>query len=391
MVRLVLVRSVLGCALGLTLTVSTLGVASGAGLVPGGDHPAPSRQVRDFDPHDGASVARLVAATVRGPGMALRARGGGFVSEGASGTGVQVTGSGRTALTGPDGRVTITPAPAAAVGVSGGTVVHEDIASSTDLVTRAVPGGVQLVAVLADRRAPSRIPFRLDLPAGWTLRALPGGSVQVVSGPTEPSAGPTRGGLSADARPGGMGQPGPSRDGRARAGAGAAGPGRGERDHPVAVITAPWALDAMGVAVPTHFEVHGHDVVQVVEIGRATVFPVTADPNVLWWAWTAAECAATLAPFVLGGATVVASRLARIQRYIDSSKRLQKGLKNLGGLRGLLKATRNAALGVARGSLYRYLTRKEVLALSAMGAGFMNLLGDLLGIGSCVSLLREAL
>lgn len=39
-----------------------------------------------------------------------------------------------------------------------------------------------------------------------------------------------------------------------------------------------WAVDAGGDAVPTHFEVHGNIVKQVVEFDEDTAFPVVADP-----------------------------------------------------------------------------------------------------------------
>ena len=36
-------------------------------------------------------------------------------------------------------------------------VVHEDVAPSTDVVTRAIDGGVQMAAVLADAAAPDPV------------------------------------------------------------------------------------------------------------------------------------------------------------------------------------------------------------------------------------------
>lgn len=49
-----------------------------------------------------------------------------------------------------------------------------------------------------------------------------------------------------------------------------------------AIISAPWARDAHGHGVPTHYETAGGNLVQVVQPTPDTVFPVVADPS---WAW----------------------------------------------------------------------------------------------------------
>lgn len=49
------------------------------------------------------------------------------------------------------------------------------------------------------------------------------------------------------------------------------------------VVKAPWAYDAEGSPVPTHFEVDGESLVQVVDhTAREFVYPVVADPE---WGW----------------------------------------------------------------------------------------------------------
>ncbi|WP_121190900.1 hypothetical protein [Microbacterium sp. AG790] len=51
-------------------------------------------------------------------------------------------------------------------------------------------------------------------------------------------------------------------------------------DRIVGDVQAPWAVDATGAAVPTHYEVSGSTLTQVVEHGRAgTHYPVVADPT----------------------------------------------------------------------------------------------------------------
>ena len=48
----------------------------------------------------------------------------------------------------------------------------------------------------------------------------------------------------------------------------------------IATIAAPWALDAGGHPVPTHFEADGTRLVQVLEPSRETRYPVVADPAI---------------------------------------------------------------------------------------------------------------
>ena len=54
----------------------------------------------------------------------------------------------------------------------------------------------------------------------------------------------------------------------------------------VTVIAAPWAKDANGESVPTHFELSGDTVTQVVDHRSSKVaYPVVADPKVIWYWW----------------------------------------------------------------------------------------------------------
>lgn len=48
------------------------------------------------------------------------------------------------------------------------------------------------------------------------------------------------------------------------------------------VVEAPWAKDTNGNDVPTHFEVAGDTLTQVVDFDANTAFPVVADPK-YWW------------------------------------------------------------------------------------------------------------
>lgn len=61
--------------------------------------------------------------------------------------------------------------------------------------------------------------------------------------------------------------------------------------EPAGTVAAPWARDAAGREVPTHFEVQGTVLIQVVEhVGRGFQYGITADPSFKrkWWGYTVA-------------------------------------------------------------------------------------------------------
>ncbi|MDR1790522.1 MAG: hypothetical protein LBR20_02490 [Propionibacteriaceae bacterium] len=50
----------------------------------------------------------------------------------------------------------------------------------------------------------------------------------------------------------------------------------------IAVINAPWAIDAEGNPLDTYYEIDDDGITQVIETDENTHYPVTADP---WWDW----------------------------------------------------------------------------------------------------------
>lgn len=83
--------------------------------------------------------------------------------------------------------------------------------------------------------------------------------------------------------------------------------GDGQSQQILAAIDAPWATDAAGDAVPTHYELNGDSIVQVVAPTPTTVFPVVADPKVsygtgVYFSFTKAEMHA----MVLGASSIIA-------------------------------------------------------------------------------------
>lgn len=140
--------------------------------------------------------------------------------------------------------------------VGAGQVVGEALAADgvheqVDVVARPTADGVQALLLIDGPSAPQRYPFPVDVggvPAHLTL--TPNGSIEI------------------------------------RRSASAA---------PVAIVEAPWATDAAGQPVPTHYDIEGDTLVQVVHHAGAA-YPVVADPNVVrncgtltcTWYWSVA-------------------------------------------------------------------------------------------------------
>lgn len=102
-------------------------------------------------------------------------------------------------------------------------------------------GSVRTLSVLTGASAPTQQTYRVDMPAGASLRELPEGGVAVVNA----------------------------------------------AEYVVAVIAAPWARDASGRSVPTHYEVSGNLLTQVTNHAGFN-YPVVVDPVILgvvvsWW------------------------------------------------------------------------------------------------------------
>jgi hypothetical protein len=123
-----------------------------------------------------------------------------------------------------------------------GNAVYVDEQADTTFVVEAQGDGARVMSVLHSPEAPTQVNYDLDLPEGFELVARPDGSVDVAA----------------------LGQ---------------------GVEVIVATIEAPWAVDAAGAQVATHYTVSGGDLTQVVEPTAETTFPVTADPQIVykWW------------------------------------------------------------------------------------------------------------
>lgn len=83
----------------------------------------------------------------------------------------------------------------------------------------------------------------------------------------------------------------------------------------VATAMPAWAVDAAGSEVPTHFEIEGTTLIQVVEHrGGGFEYGITADPD--WW--KAAKCAAAITVAV-GSTVFAAAKILKIKKLIRAA------------------------------------------------------------------------
>jgi len=79
-------------------------------------------------------------------------------------------------------------------------------------------------------------------------------------------------------------------------------------------IAAAWAVDADGMAVPTHYSLEGNTLVQHVDLSATRAFPVVADP---FWstAWHVTRCAAAVTVAV-ASLVIPVSKLMKLKAFV---------------------------------------------------------------------------
>lgn len=82
----------------------------------------------------------------------------------------------------------------------------------------------------------------------------------------------------------------------------------------------PWARDANGSEVATGFSVEGNDLVQTIEHGPGTAYPVVADPNSIW-GW--AVCVGAVAAVVAVNSNIAAKVVTLVRRFGSIKKAMQ--------------------------------------------------------------------
>ena len=281
------------------------------------------------------------------------------------------------------------------VQVVDGAVVQAGVAPATDVVTRATDQGIQMVAILADESAPGELAFQLDLPGDATLMPQADGSILLLGSIETEQAIPAEldrvnaqiaAIIGSDAALDDL----DSLTDQQWAALDAIAPAATQTVTtfgPLATIDTPWAVDANGNPVDTHYVIDDNTIKQLIETDADTAFPVIADPSVVWWIWTSAGCIADLSTLIFAAAKLT-NAVVKIGNIIKSSAKLSAAVSKLGGAAKVLDTIYKAAKGWVEGSVGKYLTSTQRLALSALASSSMNLIGDALGIGSCVSLIR---
>ncbi len=183
-------------------------------------------------PSTQAAAGATASATVSAPGGTVTVT-------------APATAGGRVAVTAPDGTaVTLTlPAASDAAGTTSaaGTTVYPGAGADTDLAVQATDdGGARALVTLNNAGASTEQRFDLGLPQGASLVPDGKGGYDIVQA--------LGNGASAT-----MGH-----------------------------IDAPWAKDANGNPVPTNYHLDGTTLVQSIETGKDTAYPVVADPK---WTW----------------------------------------------------------------------------------------------------------
>ena len=117
---------------------------------------------------------------------------------------------------------------------SKGMTVHSGTESATSTVIQPTAKGVRFMSVIEGPDSPERFEFNVGHPEDFKMERLPTGALVVLDAANQAAL----------------------------------------------TIDAPWARDAAGRDIPTHFEVDGATVTQVVEHrGLDLAYPVVADPN----------------------------------------------------------------------------------------------------------------
>jgi hypothetical protein len=213
-----------------------------------------------------------------------------------------------------------------------GTILYEDRTGTVDVAAQpGEDGSVRVNTVIHGREAPTAFAYPLSLPEGVTPQLAADGGVDMVRtlAVTDPDTGV-------------------------------------ETVETVSVsrVAPAWAVDAAGVSVPTHYEIRGQELVQVVDHRTADVtYPVTADP---WWstAWKIAKCAAAVVYVALTTVFIVGKAI-KIVKAINAAR---AWVRSVGGATEAARLLIGAATPAERS---RVLARARTIA----GASVLDFFG----------------
>ncbi|MCH4161112.1 MAG: hypothetical protein LKF41_01135 [Bifidobacterium sp.] len=185
--------------------------------------------------------------------------------------------------------------------LNGAIIQSSNDEEASNSVTQPTDDGFQIIAIINDENASTDVDFDIDLPDATTLQLQDDGSISVIT-ELEVQAPDSKDQIRYESEVEEM------LDVSLQEGMeiseseysqiqGVEEVATIEQALPVevAVIESPWAVDATGKQLDTHFEITDDGVRQVIETDDSTVFPVIADPSWLdkakkWlgsaWTWT---------------------------------------------------------------------------------------------------------
>lgn len=232
--------------------------------------------------------------------------------------------------------VDIVDLPTSVVSAEGPALATHEVDGSI-VSAYSTQGGVQTFIQIPDPSSPMEYRFPIDTPNGASLELQPDGSVFVV----------------------------------------------GSDALPMAVVDVPWALDAEGAQVPTHFRVEGNTIVQVLQPEKNTTFPIIADPDFWWIVAQSAGCLAEVAALSLAAAKVVQA-FAKADRIIRAAKALGRYYDALGGRMDLV-------IGVLKKWINNRaaLTRSQMSAIEGLVREGGKIIFNVIGLGTCYSLVTQ--
>jgi hypothetical protein len=270
------------------------------------------------------------------------------------------------------------------------SIVQEEVAPHTDLVSRPTQNGFQTIAVLSDSKAPSSVEFSFELEdSETTLSENADGSIDVLA---------TRD----------IEVPSTSDEERfnseidAIVGEGTTELSENQLDRflgvspvatevqtvteKVAEIQIPWAVDANGTRTKTHFEITNGELRQVIETDEHTDFPVISDPSWAWWVGTGTACAVGVVS-ILASAAKIARLVAKFNSLKNKYKKLATIVNKLGGIKAAIQKMYYAAKGKLEGKATKYASAAQLKEIKNILSQGLNLVLDGVGIGSCGSLI----
>lgn len=376
------------------------------------DSEAIAEAADNYSKGDAGGVTALVSAASATEALDLEQTGRSVSAETSDGGEVMVSPQGEVTLVSPESLTVglVVAGDASNMTVVDGAVVQTQVTPSTDVVTRATESGVQIVGVFGDSDASGELTVPMTLPEGSTLVPAGDGSLKVLAEVVTEILAPGEE-ERVDAALGTLLGDVVEVDGEVMltdeqlAAVAAIEPETVEvtQVRQVATVDAPWAVDANGVPVATRFEVDGNVITQVVDLDEATAFPVTADPSWWWWTKKATGCVAS-AGALIGGAVALAAKVHNALKASKAGTKLRSAYKmwlkfgnnNRDRLVNLLLSFQTFGglvlkHGVSQG-LKTFKSKK--VGVAATGAGVIafvqnasGLLTDILGLGSCVSLI----